>query len=285
MDIVQLFGTSSVPLVVAGSVLAVFELGERLVSQRAKDALSKWLVSFDVQRAKALPDGTQELFATIFGERHFSMKCFVRSAMILALFVTRALLRSEKLVNWLRWALDVEKSPFRSIGAVAAALSFVASVVIILVSVGVSRISTALSASISVAIVGLIWFNTYVSAEPRKDLYELQERCGKRAAEVFKQEYSPPVLNTKDGQTRFNYENHYSARLNRCFFLEVAVSYDKEQSSSSKIMRLFDLNGNTEYGTFVSGPTESTPLACVVRGKGCQSESEWRKLVKPFMED
>ena len=62
---------------------------------------------------------------------------------ILALLVTRALLRSEKLVNWLRWALDVEKNPFRSIGAVAATLAFIASVAIILVSAEVSRISTA----------------------------------------------------------------------------------------------------------------------------------------------
>jgi hypothetical protein len=79
-DIIQLVGTGSVPVVVAGSVLGVFELGERLASQRAKDALSKWLVSFDVQKARALPDGTQELFERIFGERHFSLKCFVRSA-------------------------------------------------------------------------------------------------------------------------------------------------------------------------------------------------------------
>jgi hypothetical protein len=62
---------------------------------------------------------------------------------VLALFVTRALLRSEKLLNWLRWALDIEKNPFRSIGAVAAALAFIASVAIILVSAEVSRISTA----------------------------------------------------------------------------------------------------------------------------------------------
>lgn len=62
---------------------------------------------------------------------------------VAALFVTRALLRSEKLVNWLRWALDIEKAPFRSIGAVAATLAFIASVAIILVSVEVSRISAA----------------------------------------------------------------------------------------------------------------------------------------------
>ena len=79
-DIIQLFGPKSVPVIVFGSVLAVFELGERFASQRAKDALSKWLLTFDVQKAKALPDGTQELFETIFGERHFSQKCFIRSA-------------------------------------------------------------------------------------------------------------------------------------------------------------------------------------------------------------
>jgi hypothetical protein len=54
-EIIQLFGTSSVPVVVAGTVLGVFELGERFASLRAKDAVSKWLLSFEVQRAKALP--------------------------------------------------------------------------------------------------------------------------------------------------------------------------------------------------------------------------------------
>jgi hypothetical protein len=62
---------------------------------------------------------------------------------VFALFVTRGLLRSEKLVNWLRWALDVEKAPFRSIGAVAAGLAFVACVAIILLSVEISRITAA----------------------------------------------------------------------------------------------------------------------------------------------
>jgi hypothetical protein len=285
-DIIQLFGTGSVPVLVGGTVLGVFELGERFASQRAKDALSQWLLTFEVQKAKALPDGTQELFERIFGEHHFSWKCFGRSAAfslgailflaligflvdpkrlvsiftqlstfnivliwlpwaifidyislfktrvimrilaqlnwprilmigilaidflvyksiflfafvtlalgdwpfdllqmeialnvaldqlltsyypkptsleavlfwsgfapsiwmwlyVAALFVTRALLRSEKLVNRLRWALDIEKNPFRSIGAVAAGLAFIASVAIILVSAEVSRISAA----------------------------------------------------------------------------------------------------------------------------------------------
>jgi len=79
-DILQFFGPGSVPFVVGGFVYAILELGEKLASQRAKDALSKWLLTFDVKKAGALPDGTQELFERIFGERHFSLKCFVRSA-------------------------------------------------------------------------------------------------------------------------------------------------------------------------------------------------------------
>jgi hypothetical protein len=139
--------------------------------------------------------------------------------------------------------------------------------------------------SISSAIAGLVCFSTCVSAQPNRQLYELQERCGRQAAEVFQREYGLGA-DRQDEQTLFHYENHYSARLNKCFFLEIAMSYEREEGKpGSKIMRLFDLNDSKEYGTFASGPTESTPLACVVRGKGCQSESEWRQLVKPFMED
>jgi hypothetical protein len=48
-DIIQLFGTG-----IAGTVLTVFELGEKYASQRAKDALSDWLRTFDVRKAGAL---------------------------------------------------------------------------------------------------------------------------------------------------------------------------------------------------------------------------------------
>lgn len=75
-DIAELFGTSSVPVVVAGTVLGVFELGKRFASQRAKDALSKWLLTFDVRKAAALPEGTQELFEKIFGGAPFFIEMF-----------------------------------------------------------------------------------------------------------------------------------------------------------------------------------------------------------------
>jgi hypothetical protein len=148
----------------------------------------------------------------------------------------------------------------------------------------VNRMST-MRASISVAIAGLLCFSSHVAAQPNKELNELQERCGKRAAEVFEREYSPRIANTKDVQMRYNYENHYSARLNKCFFLEIAVSYEREDGTSSKLMRLFDLNDNREYGVFVSGLSDKgPPVACLLQDKICQSEGEWRQLLKPFME-
>jgi len=122
-DIVQLFGTGSVPAIVAGSVLGVFELGERLTSQQAKDNLSKWLLTFNVQKVRALPDGTQQLFEKIFGERGFSLKCFVRSAAfslgaialisMLCLLISPQVFLSNILITlalplWLMWSIVVD---------------------------------------------------------------------------------------------------------------------------------------------------------------------------------
>src|SRR5215471_5552724 len=53
-------------------------------------------------------------------------------------------------------------------------------------------------ASIGAAIAGLLWFNTCGAAQPSKKPYELQERCDKRAADLFEREYRPLVENTKD---------------------------------------------------------------------------------------
>ena len=143
-------------------------------------------------------------------------------------------------------------------------------------------------ASVGVAIAGLLWFNSYGAAQPNKKPYELQERCDKRAADLFEREYRPRVENTKDVQKRFNYEDHYSARLDKCFFLEISSSYDREggKLTSSKIMRLVELNDNKDYGVFVSGLSDrGPPIACLLEEKICQSESEWRQLLKPFMEN
>ncbi|MBR1220943.1 hypothetical protein JQ557_23290 [Bradyrhizobium sp. U87765 SZCCT0131] len=113
--------------------------------------------------------------------------------------------------------------------------------------------------------------------------YLLQERCGKQAAAAFAKDY---VANetTKDGQHRtFNYENHYSQKLNKCFFLEVGVFIEK--GKWSKQLRLFDLNENKEYGNYYDSDASPTYVFCVVNEMRCSSEKEWRQLAKPYLED
>jgi hypothetical protein len=141
-----------------------------------------------------------------------------------------------------------------------------------------------MKAPVSVAIAGLVWFSTNIGAQPNREPYEFQERCSKRAAEVFKREYSP-VSNSKNGRL-FSYENHYSARENKCFFLEISVAYEKGQSTGYKLMRLFDLDDNKEYGQyFMNDLYQAGPFPCDVQGTVCRSESEWQQLLKTFVED
>lgn len=118
-------------------------------------------------------------------------------------------------------------------------------------------------------------------AQPNKELYELQARCGEQAVRAFKQDYTP-VARTKEGSTQLsNYENHFSAQFNKCFFLEMVSFYGKNEASTS--LRLFDLNENKQYGSYFKGG--SGIMDCQVRDKQCSSEEEWRKLAKPYLED
>jgi hypothetical protein len=123
-------------------------------------------------------------------------------------------------------------------------------------------------------------FTSAAEAQTKTESYMLQERCGKRADEIFRTEYGTRSTKTEHGEIRFNFESHYSERLNKCFFLEDATSYStiNGKSSSMKIVRLFDANGNKEYANFSFG-------ACFVNGKTCGSYEEFLELIKQYMEN
>jgi hypothetical protein len=72
-------GTGSVPVIVGGTVYGVFELGEKLASPQAKEALTKWLQTADVRKVVGLPQHTMEIFERVFGQRHFTLECLWRS--------------------------------------------------------------------------------------------------------------------------------------------------------------------------------------------------------------
>jgi hypothetical protein len=125
----------------------------------------------------------------------------------------------------------------------------------------------------------LVWWPSIGQAQSNGDLYELQERCGTLAQEFFDREHRSRIKETKDGTAFMNFENHYSSRLNKCFFLEINEVYP----TRSKMLRLFDVNDNKGYGIYTEGG--NLPFVCVVQDGICRSEAEWKELIKPFMED
>jgi hypothetical protein len=129
----------------------------------------------------------------------------------------------------------------------------------------------------------LLLVGTASYAQPNKEQYELQERCGKRAAEVFAKGWGSGISNTASGQIIGNYENHYNSRLNKCIYLEISNVYTHGEAPYRSI-RLFDLNENKEIATYSKIEGDAF-VFCLVQGKGCRTEDEWRTLIKPFMED
>src|SRR5258708_15299328 len=127
-----------------------------------------------------------------------------------------------------------------------------------------------------VAFAALVATCVYAHGQSRKEIYELQERCGKRAAEVFEKDFPK---NERKGLEDF--ENHYSVRLNKCFLLEINTIFltVEGKNVSSKSLVLVDINDNKSYGTF------HTSFSCEVMEKACRTEQEFRALIRPYMED
>ena len=69
--------------------------------------------------------------------------------------------------------------------------------------------------------------------------------------------------------------------MNKCFYLEISETFEKTKSGTFKSLRLYDINENKEYATFMSG----VMLHCVVDGETCRSEQEFMQLIKKFMEN
>ena len=93
-------------------------------------------------------------------------------------------------------------------------------------------------------IASIIIFSLYVfltssgcSRSPnKKEEYELQEQCGRRAEQW-----------AKAHNDVINYTAHYSSRLNKCFVLATLSSIVSDGFSTS-ITVLYEVNENKEYG-------------------------------------
>jgi hypothetical protein len=104
-----------------------------------------------------------------------------------------------------------------------------------------------------------------VQFQSPKEQYELSERCGKQAAENFKEIWGEPNYfgkGTATAQAIITYENHYSLRLNTCFYLQTRFVTEIK----FKELLLYDLHENREIASY-RGPF----LCCVQKRRGMAS--------------
>ena len=108
------------------------------------------------------------------------------------------------------------------------------------------------------------------NADPNKAQYELSEKCGKRAEEVFDKDFAH--------RGNFTYRNHYNSKLNKCFALIT--------ESDNKLIKidLWDIYELSIYGQ-IGYKKFGEILYCGMQVHNCKSKEEWDTLVKPFMED
>jgi len=138
-------------------------------------------------------------------------------------------------------------------------------------------------------LVSLMLLATGAQAQSAKEKYELIERCAKQAAEVFAKEWGAGSVKDHEYELRGRYENHYSSRFNKCFYLEIDTT--STNKTLTKRMTLWDLNDNKHYGSYAKDDPHTLsslpdPVECwTLQEKQCKSEEEWRSLIKPFMED
>jgi len=105
--------------------------------------------------------------------------------------------------------------------------------------------------------------------------YELEERCSRRMAELFKAAY-PERSTTSIAR----YMNHYNKKANKCF--AVTSIGDLIKPGSLVIMKLTDVNESRDIGTYwVEG--SGAPTTCKVGDTVCRSHQEWEALIKPYM--
>jgi hypothetical protein len=131
------------------------------------------------------------------------------------------------------------------------------------------------------------------NAAPDKAQYELQERCAKRAEQIFTKGWPNGSPDNSAGYTQTaNYQSHYNPTLNKCFYLETSQAYNQKRSTVSK--SLLEVNSNREYGQYygdllIGGKLNMNPSGlpptCWLGEKFCQSEFVWDAMANVYMEE
>lgn len=124
-----------------------------------------------------------------------------------------------------------------------------------------------------------------------KAQYEMQERCGRRAAEMFEKEYGTGFETTDSGYIRTTYSNNYNSVFNKCYMRIQNTTHGKEKPGTSPptfdviSLELRDINANKLIGICIyTKGKPPDPAYCYVAGHTVQSPEDWEVLVEPYME-
>ena len=119
-----------------------------------------------------------------------------------------------------------------------------------------------------------------------EEYYELQEKCCKRADEVFKHEYGNGQSSDEHFVVMSSYKSQYNRKFRRCFILITTAYTAKDNRKTGSIMKdLWDITKHKAYGVFIGYDKSSTPNQCEVLGKYCKSQSEWDSLTSQFINE
>jgi hypothetical protein len=111
-----------------------------------------------------------------------------------------------------------------------------------------------------------------------KEIYELQEQCGKSSAEFFSKKHG--II----GFSNPFYKNHYNRKLNKCFIQIWYPADDQDSKVPVGNIELWDVQENMPYGSFIK-PLGAKIEDCHILNKRCNSKGEWDASVKPYMEE
>ncbi len=154
------------------------------------------------------------------------------------------------------------------------------------------------SSNIIILICLLFLFPSCTHLQSPKDLYELQEKCGKLSEELFvkftmfqnRQRIGIEggnegvMVETPHGYQIYYYRNHYHKRWDKCFLIMALDTLSKDKTVIKKVKSMLDVNENMTYGS-CEIETNNKVNYCHIIDKLCKSEEEWDLLVKPYMEE
>jgi len=118
-----------------------------------------------------------------------------------------------------------------------------------------------------------------------KELYKLQESCGKRCEEFYNNKEQTDIRKKEEGYTlSSSYKCHYSRKMNKCFIRITTVqNIIYGENGTRTLWDIIDVNENKVVGDL--SDYGKTTMCAFNTGEKSSNWGECLSLIKPYMED